>query len=89
MKKMPIEISRAVAAVGDGGMDQVVPCGQALEPLLDADQDLVLDPVRVLGGLGDVSSSTSGACRARPRSGRAPRGTIEPEQKPDRHEQPA
>jgi hypothetical protein len=35
-------------------MDQVGAVREALEPMLDADQDLVLDPVRVTGGLGNI-----------------------------------
>ena len=42
------------AAVGDRRVDQAGAVGQPLEPVLDADEDLVLDPVRLPRGGGNV-----------------------------------
>ena len=54
VKKIADEDLERRAAVGDRRVDEAGAARQPLEPVLDPDEDLVLDPVRLLGGFGDV-----------------------------------
>ena len=68
-------------------MDEVGAVREALEAVLEAEQDLVLDPVECLAAW----ATSALRCRDLPIAfsiWSSARGTIEPEQQPDRRRKP-